>query len=384
VYQIELIETVDGLTDITNEWLDIINTQKAPFLNTHPDIILNLLSKNSINEKKCIVFVLKKNNIIEAIAPCILFKSTFRFRLGLLKFGRFKQNKLTLIGSDLLYSPSSDKNNCVSAFMSHINQQKIMDIFSVDVVAEQSPLGLFLKNSSHWSISHAATNNIVRQLLLPNSHDDYLKAMKRKVRYNIKRNVKQFSEAFEGNIELKVYEHENNVDELLEKVNIIFKKSWQSNVMGYYQRDSEAQIESKKLQARNNWLKSYVLECNNTPVAFVMGTQLNGYYDYEETGFDPEYASFSPGSVMTYLLIEELFKENKPEILNFGFGENVYKKIFGNHSFTAFNIVSCPKSSKANLLLSIQNYLNKTYSLISRLLVKSKLDKHIRKIMKKK
>lgn len=384
MYQIELIETVDGLTDITNEWLAILNSQKAPFLNTHPDIILNLLNKNSVNEKKCIVFLVKKNNIIEAIAPCILFKSTFRFRLGLLKCGRFKQNQLTLIGSDLLYSPSSDKNKCVSAFMSHINQQKIMDIFSVDVVAEQSPLGLFLKNSTQWSISHAATNNIVRQLLLPNSHDDYLKAMKRKVRYNIKRNVKQFSEAFEGNIQLKVYEHENNVEELLEKVNVIFKKSWQSNVMGYYQRNSKAQIESKKHQARNNWLKSYILECNDIPVAFVIGSQLNGYYDYEETGYDPEYASFSPGSVMTYLLIDELFKENKPEILNFGYGENVYKKIFGNHSFTAFNIVSCPKSSKANLLLSIQNYLNKTYSLISHLLVKSKLDKHIRKIMKKK
>jgi hypothetical protein len=384
MYQIELIETVDGLIDITNEWLAILNTQKSPFLNTHPDIIVNLLNKNSVNEKKCIIFIIKKNNTIEAIAPCLLFESTFKFRLGLLKFGQFQQKKLTLIGNDLLYSDNSDKKSCVNAFMSHISQQNIMDIFSVDVVAELSPLGLFFKNTTQWSISHAATNNIVRQLLLPDSHEDYLKAMKRKVRYNIKRNVKQFSEAFEGNIQLKVYEHENNVEELLEKVNIIFKKSWQSNVMGYYQRNSQTQIDNKKFQARNNWLKSYILECNHIPVAFVIGSQLNGYYDYEETGFDPEYASFSPGSVMTYLLIEDLFNRNKPDILTFGFGENVYKKIFGNHFFTAYNIVSCHKSSKVNLLLTIQNYLNKTYSLISRVLVKSKLDQHIRKIMKKK
>ena len=384
MYQIDLIETVNGITSITDEWLAILHSQKDPILNTHPNIILEFLKQNKANDKKCIVFIIRRNNTIEAIAPCILFKSVFKFRLGLLKFGQFEQKKLSLIGSDLLYSLTGNKASCVEAFMSHIHNQNIMDIFSVDVVAEHSPLGSFLKNTSSWAITHAATNNIVRQLLLPDSHDDYLNAMKRKVRYNIKRSVKQITEAFEGNITLKVYEQERNVEELLEKVNVIFKKSWQSNVMGYYERNSKKQINSTKLKAKNNWLKSYILECNNTPVAFVIGSQFNGYFEYEETGFDPDYASFSPGSVMTYLLIESLFKHNKPKVMSFGYGENVYKKIFGNHSFTAYNIVTCHKTSKANLLLAIQHYLNSAYSLIHQLLVKSKLDKHIRKLMKKK
>lgn len=379
MYQIDLIETVEEIITIRDVWLQILDNQENPLLNCHPDLIINSMKSN-----KVAIFVIKNNNIIEAIAPCFFIESSFKFRLGLLKFGGFKQNKLTLIGDDLLYSTKSNKDNCVGEFVNNLHQHNLMDIFSVEVVPGSSPLFLFLKNSAEWSISHAATNNIVRQILMPDSHEEYLSSMKRKVRYNIKRSVKQITEAFDGDIELKIYTQENHVEELLEKVDLIFKKCWQSNVMGYYDRNAPSIIQSKKDLAKKNWLKCYILECKGSPVAYVIGSQFNGYFEYEETGFDPKYSQYSPGSVMTYILIETLFKESKPNVLSFGYGENVYKKIFGNHYFSAYNILVCHKSSKANILLKIQSYLNKTYGIISAVLVKIKLDTFIRKTLKKK
>lgn len=384
MYQIELLETADELISLRPAWLGMISNGNAHSLDAHPDILIEALTNNTTSPKKVIVLLIKHNNFIEAIAPFYLMESTYRFNLGLLKFGRFSQNKLILIGHDLLYSEVSEKKNCVSALMNHLHENNLMDTFSIEAIAEDSSLCSFLKSTTHWSISHAAANNIVRQLIMPESHDEYLSSMKRKVRYNIKRSVKQMSDAFDGNIKLKEYRQECDVEDLLTNVNSIFKKCWQSHVMGYYDRDSSVQIENKKFQAKNAWLRCFVLECNNSPVAFVIGSQFNGYFEYEETGFDPDYSKHSPGTVMTYLLIESLFNENKPRLINFGYGENVYKKVFGNHCYTAFNILACHKSSKFNRLLNIQKILNKIYSIISKSLVKLNLDKYIRKILKKK
>jgi hypothetical protein len=384
VYQIELLKTVDELNSIRSGWLEMINNSSAHSLEAHPDITIESFTKNVMHSKKIIVLVVKKDSHIVAIAPFHLTESIFKFSLGLLKFGRFSQRKLTLIGNDLLYSTSGERENCVSALMNHLHKNNLMDTFSIETIAEDSPLCSFLKSNAQWSVSHAATNNIVRQLIMPESHDVYLSSMKRKVRYNIKRSVKQMHDAFDGNLELKEYRHENEVEELLLNVNKIFQKCWQSQVMGYYERGSLSQIENKKFQAKNSWLRCFVLECNNSPIAFVMGNQFNGYFEYDETGFDPAYSKHSPGTVMTYLLIESLFNENKPNLVNFGYGENVYKKIFGNHSYAAFNILACHNSSKFHYILKIQKSLNQTYSIISNGLTKLGIDKYIRKILKKK
>jgi CelD/BcsL family acetyltransferase involved in cellulose biosynthesis len=47
------------------------------------------------------------------------------------------------------------------------------------------------------------------------------------------------------------------------------------------------------------------------------------------TGYDPALARFSPGTVATYLVIEDLFRHNPPNRLSFGYGNQEYKREFG-------------------------------------------------------
>lgn len=378
--KIELATTEKEIEKVYQKWATLHRNQKTPSLHNHPDLYVSNAKKN----KDLALIILKKGVDIQCIAPCYKHKSFFRLKLGLFNFLKFSHTQLTLFGSDLLFVPESDTKQCANDFFSFIKDTNLADALYIETVAENSELSRFLHSSNQWSISHADENNIIRQLILPPSHDEYLAQMKRKVRYNIKRTVKQFTTAFENKYSLIEYSHENSVEELLTKVDYLYSKSWQSSVKGYHKRNSESSIQERKQQAKNGWLRSFILEYDNTPIAFVIGTQYHGFFDYEETGYDPIHTDYSPGSVLTYLLIERLFKENKPNIIDFGYGENVYKKVFGNSNYTAYNIFSCPKSSKLNSLIQTQKLLNKTYSLIRNLLVKLNLDVRIRKLLKNK
>jgi len=378
--KIELATTEKEIEKIYEKWSILHLNQNTPSLHNHPDLYISNAKKN----KDLVLIIVKKGDCIQCIAPCYKYQTFFRLKLGLFSFFKFPHTQLTLFGSDLLFVPESNKKQCVNEFFSFIKDTSIADALYIETVAEDSDLSRFLHSKNQWSISHADENNIIRQLILPPSHDEYLAQMKRKVRYNIKRTVKQFAAAFENKYSLIEYSNENSVEELLGKVDYLYSKSWQSSVKGYHKRNTEHSIQERKEQARNGWLRSFILECNDTPIAFVIGTQFQGFFDYEETGYDPAHTRYSPGSVLTYLLIEQLFKENKPNIVYFGYGENVYKKVFGNYSYTAYNIFSCPKSSKLNYLIQTQKIFNKIYSLIRSLLVKLNLDVRIRKLLKKK
>ena len=49
-----------------------------------------------------------------------------------------------------------------------------------------------------------------------------------------------------------------------------------------------------------------------------------------QTGFDPSFARLSPGTVLIYLLAEDLILHRPPGRLCFGFGDSYYKREFSN------------------------------------------------------
>jgi len=383
MYQVELITSKEKIEKAIEQLLSSIACHQATTLSNSPQqFLINL--KKPHNERPLCAVIVKKNNIIICIAPCFLTKSIFQLSLGLLKFFKFKHTQLKLFGSELLYADNCDENECVKMLFNFLQEKKIADSFYVETVAESSALATFLLGDNGWTNSHASENNIIRQLILPETHEEYLSAMKRKVRYNIKRTVKQFEDTYNENYKLIEYSSSNNVKDLLDKVDFLYSKSWQSNIKGSFKRNTSQAIENRQEQAQQGWLRCFILECSNKPIAFVLGTQHEGVYDYEETGYDPEFSSHSPGNVLTYKLIEKLFNHNPPKLVDFGYGENVYKKVFGNHSYTAFNILASHKTSKLHLLIQTQKVLNKAYSQIKSILTRLNIDAYVRKLLKRK
>jgi hypothetical protein len=160
--------------------------------------------------------------------------------------------------------------------------------------------------------------------------DQYIGRMSSKSRGNIKRNARDLRDRG-GSLELIRVETEQAIAPFLENAARVSMKSWQHRTIGQRIDVSDAAVRKYQDLARLGMVRSYLLECGKTPVAFVLGYQFDGVYQYLETGYDEDLADLSPGTVLLYQMLEDLFASNPPVALNFGVGDGGYKRRFGNH-----------------------------------------------------
>lgn len=74
--------------------------------------------------------------------------------------------------------------------------------------------------------------------------------------------------------------------------------------------------------------RGYLLKLNGQAIAFAWCRHREGRLIYEIIGYLPQYAEYSPGTVLLYLILEDLFSLKKYEALDFGVGEAQYKSMF--------------------------------------------------------
>jgi CelD/BcsL family acetyltransferase involved in cellulose biosynthesis len=165
---------------------------------------------------------------------------------------------------------------------------------------------------------------------LGGSFDEYLKAMSGKSRGAIRRKVRDLREHAKGSLTLTRIEHSGQVPSFLDRAVRVSEQSWQRRVLGERVATSDRETQRLGDLAKRRLLRSYLLEANEAPCAFVIGLQAHGVFHYGEPAFDETMAELSPGTVLLYLLLEDLFAHQPPTAVNFGIGDGAYKRRFGN------------------------------------------------------
>jgi CelD/BcsL family acetyltransferase involved in cellulose biosynthesis len=85
------------------------------------------------------------------------------------------------------------------------------------------------------------------------------------------------------------------------------------------------------------WLRLWFLELDGSPAAAWYGWRLGDRYSYYNSGFDPAFASLSPGLVLISAIIESAFEEGAVEF-DFLLGEERYKHRFAEREQTVSDI----------------------------------------------
>ena len=166
-------------------------------------------------------------------------------------------------------------------------------------------------------------------LLLPSTFADYLAKFGGKTRQTVKRQVNLLRRHGSGSLELRRVGSRCQVDEFVEQALAIATRSWQQRFLDLPLETACDRARSLRELADDNLLRAYLLYCGGRPCAYAIGLQLEATCVFYETAYDPGYAHRSPGKVLLYLMIEDLFNHNKPRRLSFCSGEMPYKALFG-------------------------------------------------------
>jgi CelD/BcsL family acetyltransferase involved in cellulose biosynthesis len=96
-----------------------------------------------------------------------------------------------------------------------------------------------------------------------------------------------------------------------------------------------------------------VLARGDEPIAFVVGTQESGVYHYEHPAYDPSWGAYNPGTVLLHRMLEDLFAYDRPAQLDFGPGENEYKRLYSNRAEDAASVLVVRRSARMAPLFAL-------------------------------
>jgi lauroyl/myristoyl acyltransferase len=162
------------------------------------------------------------------------------------------------------------------------------------------------------------------------SYQEYLKRFKATTLRVFGRRLRQLGKAFERKIEVVRIRDVQDVPEFLDAARTIAQKSWQRKLIDFDVGQDAYRQEMLEEMARLGVLRSYLFKSGDRSLAYILGFQLNGTFYFQESAYDPDAASFSPGVLLHFFCIKDCFEVDKPSMLHFGTGEADYKKTFAD------------------------------------------------------
>jgi hypothetical protein len=167
-------------------------------------------------------------------------------------------------------------------------------------------------------------------LALPATFEGYLGEFRKKQRYNLKRQVRVLSEAFEDTLAVSCITSPDDVPALVADVQKVAEKSWKAEELDHAVPEIVSNPQALAEIAAKGLLRAYVLKLRNEPCAYVIGYQFKQIYHYANIGYDAGLSQYSPGNVLLLLVIQDLIEKVGAQFMNFGITDAEYKRVFGN------------------------------------------------------
>lgn len=150
------------------------------------------------------------------------------------------------------------------------------------------------------------------------SFNSYAKQLSSKTRKNRLREIRLLRKS--GEVKLKRVTEPAEIDDFLETAYGISRKTrkFQQFRRGVAARDQRLLRSELMRLARQGWLRSYVLMCGNMPCSFILGQQSGSRFYPVAAGVDPGWRPYGVGTVLLWLVLEDLFEENSPAFYDLG------------------------------------------------------------------
>ena len=144
---------------------------------------------------------------------------------------------------------------------------------------------------------------------LNGTFSDYLKRLSAKTRKNRLREIRILREL--GNLQLIRVTEASELDTFLKASYDISRKTRQFKRFGWGVASRDPVLVKHELSrlARQGSLRSYLLTCNGVPCSYILGQICGTRFRPVTAGVDPDWRQYSAGTVLLFLVLEDLFRE---------------------------------------------------------------------------
>jgi len=155
----------------------------------------------------------------------------------------------------------------------------------------------------------------------------YLNRWSSKARYNLKRSVRKLQDRNPGGA-LEIASTPEAMDAFLREAAAISQTIYQSRLLQSGLHYDAKLVEQMRALASSGDARGYLLRDQGRAIAFAWCSGSGTRLTYDVIGYLEDAAALSPGSVLLYLIVEDLFRLGRFQVFDFGVGDAPYKQLF--------------------------------------------------------
>lgn len=218
---------------------------------------------------------------------------------------------------------------------------------------------------------------------LHGSYLEYVGKFSGKSRATLNRKVRKFVQ-FAGTD--KCYRTYRSTDEILDFHRLareVSKNTYQERLLGRGLPDDHSYRQHLDDLASRDAVRGYILFLGEQPISYLCCPERDGILIYEHLGYRQEFTSWSPGTVLLCLALQELFQEQRFRMLDFTEGEGEQKEFFSTGSVSCGDIYFFRLTCRNVLLVCGHRLLTAVSDSIVKLLTLLKVKNRIKKMIRR-
>lgn len=211
--------------------------------------------------------------------------------------------------------------------------------------------------------------------------EDYAAQFSSKTRSTIKRKVRKFSEYTNG-LDFRVFRRPEEMQQFHTEARAVSALTYQERLLDAGLPACPSFVERLHQRAADDQIRGYLLYDRGRPVSYLYCPIKGDSVEYAFLGYDPEYAKLSPGTVLQWLALEDLFAEKRHRFFDFTEGEGDHKLLFSTHQATCSNLLLLEPTARTRISLqahrSLDTFGRSAATLLDRMGLKGRLKKLVR------
>jgi hypothetical protein len=321
----------------------------------------------------------KESGLISYL-PFRIRSTTLRLRLGEMTIAHLPFRALQLYGEGIV----GEKIEMPWALTALAEVQLPYDGLTLEESPTESTLWSALKQGNNDVLVFERSRAAHSVIDLPSSYAYYLQQLSRKTRENIRRHAREIESRL-GHWGVRKFAAAPQIYEMVRLVEVIATKTYHYRLLGQDLTTSNEQfIRNLTIHAQQGWLRGYVLVGNDRPVAYTIGYLVNGRFQGELIGYDPEFAHASPGTLLLTQIVEDLINTGTANLYDFGAGDASYKREFGNRSYEEGTLLVCRRTLYARCAATAERLFAHASRLGARVLEQTNLKAPLKKFLRSK
>lgn len=151
-----------------------------------------------------------------------------------------------------------------------------------------------------------------------------------KTRSGIGRKVRRFVEQADG-LDVRVYRTPQEIAQFFALARRVSAMTYQERLLDCGLPADQGYIDNSIAAAADDKIRAFLLYAKGKPVSYLYCPVEDNVLNYAYLGYDPNFAKYSPGTVLQWLAMEQLFAEQRYSAFDFTEGDSDHKRLFSTH-----------------------------------------------------